>query len=485
MPTVRLNVILLAILTFQGGEAAMAPPPPPPAPRGSTAMTHFSHCSAFTQDNNFGLDDLKCENAKGNNIDMCQYTTKHNCGSSEGIWVSCKTTGCDPPSFLAPNRPAPPPPPVPVITAISLQPADGQTGSTYVGQPRIEGLLFATMGDQSGGYVCDDYFDLDDNAATVACRQLSPIYTSGTHCNSKLNMQQCRPVGNVETGMCQGYALDDLQCAGTEPTLSGCTGGVGRESANCWAQEAVYLVCASGGQPATCPPPPPAQIQLWDPRTQQPSRSAGVLRARIGNGPWGPVCDDAFDRNNNAVEVVCREILGGYVAPNTFCHDNYFTTDVNFVLDDVTCPDDTFHTALTLSQGCTYETSHNCGSTEGIWIQCGNPTCAPPPRPPPPPPAVITALKLVGPGEQDTTRTGVGTLQAQVRDPQTGQSRWGYVCDDRFDYGSNGANVACHQLGYAGGGVHCDAEIVCGAAGCDYAVDDVEPGRDPGRPQHV
>lgn len=42
--------------------------------------------------------------------------------------------------------------------------------------------------------------------------------------------------------------------------------------------------------------------------TNNPSdRTEGILEASTdGATTWGPVCDDFFDSNNNAAEVVCR-----------------------------------------------------------------------------------------------------------------------------------------------------------------------------------
>ena len=72
-------------------------------------------------------------------------------------------------------------------------------------------------------YVCDDYFDNNNNGANVACRELG--YTSGTHTN--------------------GYApyssfYDDVQCVGTEARLVDCSRTNGH---NCGSSEAVTLHC--------------------------------------------------------------------------------------------------------------------------------------------------------------------------------------------------------------------------------------------------
>lgn len=60
--TRRVNVLLLVVVLARGGG-----PPAPPAAAAPVAasleaappMTHFSHCSAFTSDNNFEVDDVR------------------------------------------------------------------------------------------------------------------------------------------------------------------------------------------------------------------------------------------------------------------------------------------------------------------------------------------------------------------------------------------------------------------------------------------
>ena len=62
----------------------------------------------------------------------------------------------------------------------------------------------------------------------------------------------------------------------------------------------------------------------------------------------------------------------------------------------------------------------------------------------------------------DVTTGSEGLLQMRVG------GTWKYVCDDKFDANSNGANVACRELGYQSG-THRD-----GKAPVDSFFDDVE-----------
>lgn len=215
--------------------------------------------------------------------------------------------------------------------------------------------------------------------------------------------------------------MDDVHCSGTEATLQQCTGLAGPEQENCSPSEGVFLVCGTDH----CPPPPPLiggehqGIRLTNPSAPASPYGAteGILEASTDGVTWGPVCDDYFDQDGNAAEVVCRQ-LGFFPQAGSFGHCDTLVSDTNFVLDDVICESPTAHNLM----GCQYQMTHNCGSAEGIWVNCASASCANaeaaqasmvvPDVPVPP----VAAMRLVEPETgrpvQDSMHTGV--LQAQI-----------------------------------------------------------------------
>jgi hypothetical protein len=326
------------------------------------------------------------------------------------------------------------------------------------------------------------------NAATVACRQLG--YSGGVHCNADtagvpVDGEPPQAASEMWPDGHYGFVLDDVHCSGTENTLQQCTDFVGPEQENCSPSEGIFLVCGTD----RCPPPPP----IWGLRISNPSEygnpyegildgnlnGQGILEASTDGGvTWGPVCDDYFDQDGNAAEVVCRQ-LGWNPDAGSFGHCDTNVLEPNFVLDDVICASPN---AQTLAD-CQYQTTHNCDSTEGVWINCASTSCAAAtaaqdallaavtPVPP------VAAMRLV---EQGTGRQASGTLgvlQAQVG------GRWGYVCDDGFDDAS--AEVACRTIfgtSTRADSTHCDAHVPCDGAlhidgvantnPCGYTLDD-------------
>jgi hypothetical protein len=414
---------------------------------GGTAAVHYSHCSSYTapappntppQDQyrghmtNFMVDDMVCVDNTASSIDNCFYSDHHNCGSSEGVWVSCASTTCDT-IFQAPPPPPPPTEFTGVINSLRLvSPIDGMTPAA----PQIGGLLQAQV-DGQWGYVCDDYFDHDNNAATVACHQLTGRQGLATHCNGA--------IPNLESSSTPGYglpfSLDDVQCGSdTLLTLQQCSGMVGRENENCGATEGIFLVCGTD----RCPPPPPlAGIRL----TGGANAGEGILEAALASDPytWGPVCDDYFDQDGLAASAACRQL--GYPGGADASHCDVHTADSNFILDDVHCPD---ATAFSLAQ-CTYETTHNCGRSEGIWLQC-NPGAACDAPPPPPAPAtgpvnLQPPPPTAGPPIAGMRLNGYPWFSGLLEVTYDGLV-WGPVCDDWFDVDDHQVEVVCRQLGF-------------------------------------
>ncbi len=82
------------------------------------------------------------------------------------------------------------------------------------------------------GTICDDTFDSNQNAATVACQQLG--FTSGSY----------------QSSFSYGYGsgqiwLDDVTCSGSENSLTQCTHN-GWGVHNCGHSEDVAVSCSAG-----------------------------------------------------------------------------------------------------------------------------------------------------------------------------------------------------------------------------------------------
>ncbi|XP_031697715.1 putative DMBT1-like protein, partial [Anarrhichthys ocellatus] len=125
------------------------------------------------------------------------------------------------------------------------------------------------------GTVCDDVWDVND--AQVVCQQLG--------CGRALSAP-----GRAHFGQGSGPIwLDDLQCSGTESSLTHCTH---RELGihNCSHSEDAGVIC---GDMTT--------VRLVN------SDSSCSGRVEIfHNGNWGTVCDDVWDLND--ARVVCQQL---------------------------------------------------------------------------------------------------------------------------------------------------------------------------------
>eukprot|EP01048_Picozoa_sp_COSAG05_P034169 COSAG05_NODE_14122_length_407_cov_0.844156_1_plen_135_part_11 len=67
--------------------------------------------------------------------------------------------------------------------------------------------------------------------------------------------------------------------------------------------------------------------------------TAGVLESSLDGIIWKPVCDDNFDENNNAANVVCKQLglAYGLFQPQHQAHCDINVQTSDFGIDDVKC----------------------------------------------------------------------------------------------------------------------------------------------------
>ncbi|KAJ8040920.1 Deleted in malignant brain tumors 1 protein [Holothuria leucospilota] len=318
------------------------------------------------------LDDVDCVGTEAT-LSACNHrgVGSHNCQHNEDAGVTCSAS-------------------------VSGTASSASSTIRLVGGPSsLAGRVEVFIGNQ-WGTVCDDLFDLND--AAVACRQLG--YGPAT-----------RVIGGATYGPGSGQILlDNLQCRGTEVSLTQCShNGVGVH--NCRHNEDVSVVCA------------PSSTNTASTSVRLVGGSApteGRVEVFINNR-WGTICDDSWDMNDAA--VVCRQ-LGYQGAIFAAQRARYGQGTGDILLDDVRCignePDIT---------ACPHNGvgTHNCGHHEDAGVACVATTD---------PDVSSTSLRLVG-----GTSHNEGRVEIQIG------GEWGTVCDDHWDLVD--ATVACRQLGFA------------------------------------
>jgi len=289
------------------------------------------------------LDNVQCSGTE-TNIANCQHNSwgSHNCGHSEDVSVSC-------------------------ITARLVGSGNPQEGRLEVYHNGVWGT------------VCDDGFT--DTAARVVCNML--LYQQGG-----------KFIGNRYGAGVGTIWLDDVQCRGTEVSITNCQHrGWGRH--NCDHNNDVSVSCFN------------------EVRLSGNSGSKGRLEV-YHNGIWGTVCDNGF--TDTEARVVCYYL--GYGHTGRFIGNHYSAVSGRIWLDNVRCFGSESHITK-----CRYNNwgRHNCQHSEDVSISCISDSAE--------------AVALVG-GENPR----MGRLEVFHA------NQWGTVCDDGFT--DTAATVVCYSLGF-------------------------------------
>ncbi|XP_019960011.2 scavenger receptor cysteine-rich domain-containing protein DMBT1 [Paralichthys olivaceus] len=181
------------------------------------------------------------------------------------------------------------------------------------------------------GTICDDNWDMND--AKVVCQQLG--------CGMNLRAPRAARFGEG-TG---NIWLDDVDCSGSEGSLSDCKHKTFGKN-DCSHDEDAGVVCSA--------------IRLTG-----YTRCSGKVEI-YHNGTWGTVCDDSWDLNDT--EVVCRHLdCGTAVAATVETLFGRAGRSRNIWLDDVDCSG----SEGSLSQ-CRHSGfgNHDCSHNEDAGVVC-------------------------------------------------------------------------------------------------------------------
>ncbi|NWQ92231.1 DMBT1 protein, partial [Burhinus bistriatus] len=240
------------------------------------------------------------------------------------------------------------------------------------------------------GTVCDNSWSLAE--AAVVCRQLG--------CGTAVSAP-----GSAHFGQGSGRIwLDNVNCTGTEATLSQCQARPWGSN-SCGHQEDAGVVCSDA-----------------DTSGQRLLRLVNGSNSCLGrvevfhDQKWGTVCDDTWDLHDAA--VVCRQ-LGCGIALSAPGSAHFGQGSDPIWLDDIHCRGtESAFTECELSNWG----QHNCGHSEDAGVVC---SAAESPG---------QFLRLVGGPDRCAGRVEV-----------LHNGTWGTVCDD--GWGSPEGQVVCQQLG--------------------------------------
>ncbi|XP_041813090.1 deleted in malignant brain tumors 1 protein-like [Chelmon rostratus] len=267
---------------------------------------------------------------------------------------------------------------VSLVFTLSSPAADIQIRLAGSGSTRCSGRV-ELFHNNTWGTVCDDDWDLND--AMVVCRQLG--------CGTALSA----PLSALFGPGTDPIWLDDVDCSGSERSLTECQhGGFGTH--DCGHDEDAGVVCSD------------IQIRLAGSGSTGCSGRVELFH----NNTWGTVCDDGWDLND--AMVVCRQLSCGTAlsAPQSALFGP--GTDPIW-LDDVACSGS--ERFLNECQHAGFGT-HNCGHDEDAGVVCSG-----------------MQIRL--------SMSALCSGRVEIYHNNT----WGTVCDDDWDM--NDAMVVCRQLG--------------------------------------
>jgi deleted-in-malignant-brain-tumors protein 1 len=262
------------------------------------------------------------------------------------------------------------------------------------------------------GTVCSDRFD--NQSASVAC------YMLGFGRFGRMIYNQYGPGDGP-------IWLDEVQCSGSELSLSAC-------AHNPWGVHD----CSHSQDASIACIPLAGSVRL--------ANSSVPTEGRLEvyyNGAWGTVCDDSFD--NQDASVACNMLGFGHVG--RVIYNQYGSGTGQIWLAEVRC------SGSESSLSCCFHNGwgvHDCNHTEDVSISC---TATTPSSPP------IVNVRLA-----DSMVQGEGRLEISYN------GVWGTVCDDFFE--DVDASVACSMLGLG-----CSGRMINNQYGPGYGqiwLDDVD-----------
>ncbi|XP_064176535.1 deleted in malignant brain tumors 1 protein-like isoform X3 [Anguilla rostrata] len=271
------------------------------------------------------------------------------------------------------------------------------------GNGRCSGRVEVYHG-QQWGTVCDD--DWDMNGAAVVCRELG--------CGTALSAP-----GEAQFGQGTGEIwMDDVDCSGSESSLSQCS-HTGFGEHDCDHGEDAGAVCSG----------PPIRLVGGN------GNCSGRVEVYHGQ-QWGTVCDDSWDMND--APVVCRELgCGTALSAPGGAQFGHGTGEI--WMDDVGCSGN----ESSLSQ-CSHRGlgKHDCDHGQDAGAVCSG-----------------LPIRLVG---------GNGNCSGRVEVYH--EQQWGTVCDEGWDM--NDAAVVCRELG-CGTALSAPGEAQFGQGTGEIWMDDV------------